>query len=140
MSPHEVDVEGTRLRARNFVIATGTTAFVPPIPGVQEISYYTNETIFDEMTSAPDSLLILGGGPIGCELAQVMARLGVSVTVVELLPRLLPRDDPDAAENHHQAPHRRGCSRPHRIPPNQVREKKTGGSSLRLMARTNAKK
>jgi len=65
VSPHEVDVEGTRLRARNFVIATGTTALVPPIPGVQEISYYTNETIFDEMPSAPDSLLILGGGPIG---------------------------------------------------------------------------
>jgi pyruvate/2-oxoglutarate dehydrogenase complex dihydrolipoamide dehydrogenase (E3) component len=98
VSPHEVDVEGTRLRGRHFVIATGTTALVPPIPGVQEISYYTNETIFDEMPSAPDSLLILGGGPIGCELAQVMARLGVSVTVVELLPRLLPRDDPDAAE------------------------------------------
>jgi pyruvate/2-oxoglutarate dehydrogenase complex dihydrolipoamide dehydrogenase (E3) component len=97
VSPHEVDVDGARLQARNFVIATGSKAFVPPIPGVDDISYYTNETIFDEMPAAPASLLILGGGPIGCELTQVMARLGISVTLVELLPRLLPRDDPDAA-------------------------------------------
>lgn len=98
VSPHEVDVDGTRLMARNFVIATGTRASVPPIPGVNDISYYTNETIFDEMPSAPESLLIVGAGPIGCELSQVMNRLGVRVTLVETSPRILPRDDSDAAE------------------------------------------
>ncbi len=99
VSPHEVEIDdGTRLSGRNFVIATGTRALVPPVPGLDEIPFYTNETIFDEMSKAPGSLLILGGGPIGCEFAQVMTRLGVKVTVVELLPRLLPRDDAEASE------------------------------------------
>lgn len=98
VSPHEVDVDGTRLEARNFVIATGSRAAVPPVPGVEDISYYTNETIFDEMPSAPESLLIVGAGPIGCELSQVMNRLGVRVTLVETGERILPRDDTDAAE------------------------------------------
>jgi pyruvate/2-oxoglutarate dehydrogenase complex dihydrolipoamide dehydrogenase (E3) component len=98
LSPHEVEIDdGTRLQARNFVIATGTKALVLPIPGLDSVPYFTNETIFDQMNEAPESLLILGGGPIGCELAQVMRRLGVDVTLVELLPRLLPRDDRDAA-------------------------------------------
>jgi pyruvate/2-oxoglutarate dehydrogenase complex dihydrolipoamide dehydrogenase (E3) component len=98
VSPHEVEIDaGTRLHARNFVIATGTRALVPPIPGLDQVRYYTNETIFDEMPKAPKSILILGGGPIGCELAQVMNRLGVDVKLVELLPRLLPRDDADAS-------------------------------------------
>lgn len=96
VSPHEVEVDGARLRARNFVIATGTKALVLPIPGLDDVPYYTNETIFDEMPSKPASLMILGGGPIGCEFAQVMTRLGVKVTLVELLPRLMPRDDPEA--------------------------------------------
>jgi pyruvate/2-oxoglutarate dehydrogenase complex dihydrolipoamide dehydrogenase (E3) component len=95
-SPHEVEVNGERLRATNFVIATGTKAFVPPIPGLDTVPYYTNETIFDEMTSKPESIVILGGGPIGCEFSQVMTRLGVKVTLVELSPRLLPRDDAEA--------------------------------------------
>lgn len=98
VSPHEVEIDdGTRLNARNFVIATGTKALVLPIPGLDEVPFYTNETVFDEMTVAPKSILILGGGPIGCELAQVMQRLGVQVKLVELLPRLLPRDDTDAS-------------------------------------------
>ncbi len=97
VSPHEVEIDdGTRLKARNFVIATGTKALVLPIPGLDQVPYYTNETIFDEMPKAPKSILILGGGPIGCEFAQVMNRLGVEVKLVELLPRLLPRDDTDA--------------------------------------------
>ncbi len=98
ISPHEVELDdGTRLKARNFVIATGTTALVLPIPGLDTVPYYTNETIFDEMPTAPSSMIILGGGPIGCEFAQVMSRLGVRVKLVELLPRLLPRDDADAS-------------------------------------------
>jgi pyruvate/2-oxoglutarate dehydrogenase complex dihydrolipoamide dehydrogenase (E3) component len=86
------------LSPANFVIATGTKALVLPIPGLDGVPYYTNETIFDEMPSAPASIAILGGGPIGCEFAQVMTRLGVKVTLVELLPRLLPRDDSEAAQ------------------------------------------
>ncbi len=99
LSPHEVAIDdGTRLRARNFVIATGTRALVPPIPGLDRVPYYTNETFFDGLGAKPESMLVLGGGPIGCELAQVAQRLGVAVSLVELLPRLLPRDDLDAAE------------------------------------------
>ena len=98
VSPHEVQIDdGTRLKARNFVIATGTKALVLPIPGLDKVPYYTNETIFDDMPKAPKSMIILGGGPIGCEFAQVMRRLGVQVKLVELLPRLLPRDDDDAS-------------------------------------------
>ena len=98
ISPHEVELDdGTRLKARNFVVATGTKALVLPIPGLDSVPYYTNETIFDEMPKAPASMIILGGGPIGCEFAQVMRRLGVKVELVELLPRLLPRDDTDAS-------------------------------------------
>jgi pyruvate/2-oxoglutarate dehydrogenase complex dihydrolipoamide dehydrogenase (E3) component len=97
-SPDEVAIDdGTRLSARNFVIATGSRALVPPVPGLDSIPYFTNETLFDGMHRKPESLLVLGGGPIGCELAQVMRRLGVEVTLVELLPRLLPRDDAEAS-------------------------------------------
>jgi pyruvate/2-oxoglutarate dehydrogenase complex dihydrolipoamide dehydrogenase (E3) component len=99
VSPHEVEIDdGTRLRARNFVIATGTRALIPPVPGLDRVPYYTNETFFDELRGKPESLLVLGGGPIGCELAQVARRLGVAVHLVELLPRLLPRDDSGASE------------------------------------------
>jgi pyruvate/2-oxoglutarate dehydrogenase complex dihydrolipoamide dehydrogenase (E3) component len=99
VSPHEVTVDGgTRLRARNFVIATGTRALVPPIPGLDRVPYHTNETFFDRLDSKPRSMLVIGGGSIGCELAQVAQRLGVEVELVELLPRLMPRDDLEAAE------------------------------------------
>ncbi|HEY7698205.1 MAG TPA: FAD-dependent oxidoreductase, partial [Vicinamibacteria bacterium] len=99
VSPHEVEVDdGTRLRAKNFVIATGSRALVPPVPGLEGVRYFTNETFFDELERKPESMLVLGGGPIGCELAQVARRLGIGVHLVELLPRLLPRDDSEAAE------------------------------------------
>jgi pyruvate/2-oxoglutarate dehydrogenase complex dihydrolipoamide dehydrogenase (E3) component len=99
LSPREVEIDdGTRLRARNFVIATGTRALVPPVPGLDAVPYYTNETFFDELSRKPESMLVLGGGPIGCELAQVAGRLGIRIEVVELLPRLLPRDDAEASE------------------------------------------
>jgi len=98
VSPHEVELDdGTKLTAKNFVIATGTKALVLPIEGLDTVPYHTNETIFDELHEAPRSMIILGGGPIGCEFAQVMRRLGVDVKLVELLPRLLPRDDEDAS-------------------------------------------
>ncbi len=93
--PREIAAGDYRIRAHRFVIATGSTPFVPPLPGLDKLPYFTNETIFD-LKQQPRHLLVVGGGPIGCELAQAFRRLGVEVTVVEMA-RLLPKDDPDAA-------------------------------------------
>ncbi|MFM9843106.1 MAG: dihydrolipoyl dehydrogenase family protein [Dongiaceae bacterium] len=93
--PKEVAAGDYRIRARRFVIATGSTPFVPPLPGLDKLPYFTNETIFDLKTQ-PRHLLVIGGGPIGCEMAQAFRRLGAEVTVVEMA-RLLPKDDPEAA-------------------------------------------
>ena len=98
LSPHEVEVDGVKLRARHFVIAPGTRAARPPIPGLEEVRAFTNETIFDELKEKPARLLVLGGGPIGCELAQVFARFGVQVTLVQRGRRLLPKEDGDAGD------------------------------------------
>ena len=98
VSPGEVELDdGRRLPAANFVIATGTRPYAPDIPGLADIPYLTNETFFDRQDTAPKSLLILGGGPIGCELGQVMRRLGVRVTILTDVGRLLPRDDAEAS-------------------------------------------
>jgi len=83
------------LRARRFVIATGSEPLVPPIPGLDQVSFLTNETVFG-IEAAPQHLLVLGGGPIGCELAQAHRRLGAEVTVIEM-SRILPKDDEDAS-------------------------------------------
>jgi pyruvate/2-oxoglutarate dehydrogenase complex dihydrolipoamide dehydrogenase (E3) component len=91
-----VDVDGTRLQFARAVIATGARAAIPDVPGLAVAGYLTNETVFD-LTERPDRLLIVGAGPIGCELGQIFARFGAEVTVVEMGPRILPRDDPDAA-------------------------------------------
>ena len=79
------------------MIATGARAALPPIPGLAEARPRTNETIF-ELTARPRRLAVIGGGPIGAELAQAFGRLGCEVTLVEAGPRLLPREDADAAE------------------------------------------
>jgi pyruvate/2-oxoglutarate dehydrogenase complex dihydrolipoamide dehydrogenase (E3) component len=97
VSPREVEVDGLRLRASNFVIATGSRASKPRIKGIDHIRFFTNKTIFDKLKSMPARLLILGGGPIGCELAQTFTRFGVHVTLVQRGPRLLPREDPDVS-------------------------------------------
>lgn len=86
----------TVVRARRFVIATGSQAFVPPIPGLDQVPYFTNETVFDN-TVLPSHLIVIGAGPIGCELAQAHRRLGARVTVLDLA-RMLPKDDPDAVD------------------------------------------
>jgi pyruvate/2-oxoglutarate dehydrogenase complex dihydrolipoamide dehydrogenase (E3) component len=84
---------GTRtLSTKNIVIAAGARPFVPPIPGLAEIGYLTSDTVWN-LRVAPKRLVVLGGGPIGCELAQAFARLGSTVTQVEMLPRLLVRED-----------------------------------------------
>jgi pyruvate/2-oxoglutarate dehydrogenase complex dihydrolipoamide dehydrogenase (E3) component len=62
-SPHEVEVNGTKLRAKNFVIATGTRAAIPPIEGLSDVPYFTNETIFDDLKETPASMIVIGGGP-----------------------------------------------------------------------------
>lgn len=84
------------IKARYFVIATGSSAAIPPIPGLSEINYYTNETIFN-LNQLPQHLLIIGGGPIGCELAQAFAMLGSKVTLLEGLS-ILSQDDPEAVD------------------------------------------
>ncbi len=81
------------IKARRFVVATGSSPFVPPIPGLDDVDYLTNETIFDE-TRKPGHLVIIGGGPIGMELAQAHQRLGSKVTVLEGL-KALGKDDPE---------------------------------------------
>jgi len=92
----EVEVNGTRLRARNIVVATGTRPAVPPIPGLVDVPFHTNETIFD-IETLPTILLVIGGGPIGTELAQTFARLGSKVHVIEALPTFFAREDAEIA-------------------------------------------
>ncbi len=94
--PETIEVEGQTLRFSKAVIATGSRAAVPPIPGLAEAGYLTNETVFN-LTELPRRLIVIGGGPIGCELAQAFRAFGSEVTVVDLLPTLLPRDDAEAA-------------------------------------------
>jgi pyruvate/2-oxoglutarate dehydrogenase complex dihydrolipoamide dehydrogenase (E3) component len=95
VSPTEVEAGGTRIRARRFVVATGSRPFVPPIPGLDDVPYHTNETIFD-LRERPEHLIVIGGGPIGLELAQAHRRLGSRVTVIEAA-NALGRDDPELA-------------------------------------------
>lgn len=94
-SATEVQAGDTRVTARRFVIATGSTPFVPPIPGLDSVPYLTNETIFD-LRERPGHLLVIGGGPIGMEMAQAHRRLGCDVTVIEGA-RALGKDDPELA-------------------------------------------
>jgi pyruvate/2-oxoglutarate dehydrogenase complex dihydrolipoamide dehydrogenase (E3) component len=96
VSPHEVEVGGRRLRFRRAVVATGGRAAVPPIPGLGEAGYLTNETIFN-LTELPRRLAVIGGGPIGCEMAQAFARFGSRVTHLVQEAHVLPREDADAA-------------------------------------------
>lgn len=91
-----VEAGDVRIQARRFVLATGSSAFIPPIPGIDQVPYLTNETVFDHVADIRD-LIVLGGGPIGVELAQGFARLGAKVQLVEMA-RLLPRDDVQAVE------------------------------------------
>jgi len=93
--PDRVEVNGTTVKARRFVISTGSTAFVPPIDGIDTVPYMTNETVFDQK-ACPGHLLVIGGGPIGLELALAHRRLGAEVTVIEGA-KAMGRDDPDAA-------------------------------------------
>ena len=92
-----VEVDGATLCFARAVIATGARPSAPPIPGLEEAGYLTNETLF-ELTERPRRLGIVGAGPIGCEMAQAFRRLGSEVVVLDLAPQVLPREDADAAE------------------------------------------
>lgn len=94
VGPREIEAGPIRVRARRFALATGSSPLVPPITGLDRVPYLTNETVFD-LTERPRHLVVIGGGPIGIELAQAHRRLGSRVTVVEAA-RMLGRDDPDA--------------------------------------------
>lgn len=95
------DGEKQTLTTKNIVVATGASPFVPPLPGIEQSGYLTSDTLwshFGQMEEAPKRLIVLGGGPIGCELAQAFSRLGSEVTQVELAERLMGREDQEVAE------------------------------------------
>lgn len=96
-SPYTVEVNGETLTTRSIIVASGATPFVPPIPGIEEVDYLTSDTVWN-LRTLPQRLVVLGGGPIGSELAQCFARFGSQVTQVEMLPRILIREDPDISE------------------------------------------
>jgi len=97
LSPWSVQVGKRTLTTRSIVVAAGGRPLVPPIPGIEDIDYLTSENLW-ALRELPERLLVLGGGPIGCELAQSFARFGSHVTQVEMLPRILQREDPEVSE------------------------------------------
>lgn len=97
VSPWTVEVNGQSIHSKNIIVATGAAPFVPPIEGIDSVNYYTSENLWG-MTEKPQKLVVLGGGPIGSELTQAFARLGSKVTQVEMLPRILLREDPEISE------------------------------------------
>ena len=95
-APGVVDVDGTKIRARRTIVATGAGPVVPPIEGLDAIDTLTNETLFD-LAHQPASMAVLGGGPIGVEMAQAFARLGTRITLIEAEDRVLPREESEAS-------------------------------------------
>ena len=91
-SPHSVEVNGKTLTARSIIVATGARPMVPPIMGLDKIDYLTSDNVWD-LKELPKRLTVLGGGPIGAEMAQGFARLGAEVTLVEMAPQILVRED-----------------------------------------------
>lgn len=96
LGPRTLKVNEQIITARRFLIATGSHPAIPHIPGLQDIGYLTNDTVFS-LRSLPERLAIIGGGPVGCELGQAFARLGSRVTILQRPERLLPKDEPEAS-------------------------------------------
>ena len=96
-SPWTVEIDGKPLTTRAIVIAAGARPLIPKIPGIENVEVLTSDNVWD-LRRLPPRLAVLGGGPIGCELAQAFARFGSKVTQVEMLPRLLAREDPEVSE------------------------------------------
>jgi pyruvate/2-oxoglutarate dehydrogenase complex dihydrolipoamide dehydrogenase (E3) component len=97
LSPHNVEVNGITLTARSIIIATGAKPLIPNIPGLDQIKYLTSDNVWD-LKELPKKLLVLGGGPIGVEMAQAFSRLGAEVTIVEMTPQILIREDEEVIE------------------------------------------
>lgn len=134
-----IEVAGRTLQFRRAVIATGARAVRPEIPGLEEVGFLTNETVFN-LTVLPRRLAVIGAGPIGCELAQCFSRLGSQVTLIEKGAQLLPHEDPDAADILAQALARDGVQlvsnaaieRVFRNGPDQVLQGHADGNPLEL--------
>ena len=94
LSPWEVEVDGRTLSAQRIILATGASPIVPRISGIEQVEALTSENLW-ELRELPERLLVMGGGAIGCELAQAFQRLGSQVTLVDAMPQLLPREDTD---------------------------------------------
>ena len=92
IDPHRVEVDGKILTTRNIIVATGAGPLVPPIAGIDDVEYLTSDTVWN-LRELPKKLVVLGGGPIGSEMAQAFARLGSEVTLVEMAPQILIRED-----------------------------------------------
>jgi pyruvate/2-oxoglutarate dehydrogenase complex dihydrolipoamide dehydrogenase (E3) component len=129
VSPHEVRVGDVSLKAKNFVIASGSRPTIPPIEGLDRIRYYTNESIFDELAARPERLVIVGGGPIGCELGQVFAQLGVRVTIVQRPEQILEREDADASDLVRRRLEKDGVTI---LTGSEIRTAAAGGNAIRL--------
>lgn len=96
ISPFEIEVNGKTITTKNIVVATGARPVIPDLPGLDRINYYISDTIWD-IKRLPGRLVVLGAGPIGCELAQAFSRLGSQVTLVQRGPQIMKKEDPDAA-------------------------------------------
>lgn len=97
ISPWEVEINGKVLTTKNITIATGAGPFVPPIPGIEEADYLVSDNLWD-IRELPKDFIVLGGGPIGLEMAQSFSRLGSNVTVVEMAPRIMIKEDEDVSD------------------------------------------
>jgi pyruvate/2-oxoglutarate dehydrogenase complex dihydrolipoamide dehydrogenase (E3) component/uncharacterized membrane protein YdjX (TVP38/TMEM64 family) len=127
VSPWEVQVGEQRISARNIVIASGARPRVPAIPGLEEVGYFTSDTIWS-LDELPRRLLVLGAGPIGCELAQAMARLGSQVTLLTRAPRIMPREDEDVSDVVHHSFTRGGIALISNAEPERF--ERSGGESV----------
>ena len=127
---HTVAVGDRSISAKYFLICTGAAPFVPPISGLSETPYLTYEN-FWQLESLPQRLIVIGGGPIGCELAQACQRLGSSVTLVEALDRILPNDEPEAARVVAEALQRDGVDLRLAAPVESVRSGAEGSITVR---------
>ena len=138
LSPYTVAVNGREISARAIILATGASPLVPPINGLDQIEFLTSETVWD-LRELPRQLLIIGGGPIGCELAQAFARFGARVTLVEMAARLLPAEDEEVSQAHPGRVQERSDRRAPRSSRGEVRTRR-GGQMLAVGARRNRRR
>ena len=97
ISPWEIEVNGKRITAANITVASGASPFIPPIKNIEHIDYLTSDTFWN-LESLPQKFLVLGGGPVGLEMAQALSRLGSQVSIVELGTRIMPKEDEDVSQ------------------------------------------